>query len=51
LITVTVELRGETRNVVVDKESGTARIGVQFPTLTEDAKRYMRRLNGIKSRW
>jgi hypothetical protein len=51
LITVTVELHGQTRNVVVDKETQTARLGVEFPIPNEAAKNYLRRLNGVKSRW
>jgi len=51
LITVTVELHGETRNVVLDEASQTARVGVEFPVLNESAKQYLRRLNGVKSRW
>jgi hypothetical protein len=51
LITVTVELHGRTRNVVVDKETQTARVGVEFPILNEAAKSYLRRLNGVRSRW
>ena len=51
LITVTVELHGRTRNVVVDKETQAARVGVEFPILNEAAKSYIRRLNGVKSRW
>jgi hypothetical protein len=51
LITVTVELHGQTRNVVADPEMQTARIGVEFPVLNEEAKQYIRRLNGVRSRW
>jgi hypothetical protein len=51
LITVTIELHGQTRNVVVDKETQTARVGVEFPVPNEAAKQYLRRLNGIQSRW
>ena len=51
LITVTVELHGRTRNVIVDKETHAARVGVEFPILNDAAKQYLRRLNGIKSRW
>lgn len=51
LITVTVELHGRTRNVVVDKETQTARVGVEFLILNEAAKSYLRRLNGVRSRW
>ena len=51
LITVTVELRGRTRNVVIDKESHTARVGVEFSILKEAAKNYLRELSGFRSRW
>jgi hypothetical protein len=51
LITVTIELHGQTRNVVVDRETQAARVGVEFPVPSEAARQYLRRLNGIKSRW
>jgi hypothetical protein len=51
LITVTVELRGQTRNVLVDEATNTARVGVEFPVLNDEARGYLRRLNGVQSRW
>jgi hypothetical protein len=50
-ITISIELRGETRNVVRGDTRDTARIGVEFAAPTEAAKRYMRSLNGVRSRW
>ena len=50
-ITVTVELRGDTRNCIVDEIAHTARVGVEFPFLTEAAQEYLQRMNGLKSRW
>src|SRR5580658_5973351 len=51
LITVTVELRGQARSVVVDDQTNTARVGVEFPVLNDEARKYLRRLNGVLSRW
>jgi hypothetical protein len=50
-ITVTIELRGETRNVVPGDAGHTTRLGVEFATPTEAAKRYMRSMSGVRSRW
>jgi hypothetical protein len=50
-ITVTVELRGDTRNCIVDEATHIARVGVEFSCLTEGAKRYIRRISGVTSRW
>ena len=50
-ITVSLELRGVTRNVVWSKEDGAARLGIQFPTITDAAKQYLRVMNGSRSRW
>jgi len=50
-ITISIELRGETRNVVRSDLGDTARLGVEFAAPTEAAKRYMRSLNGVRSRW
>jgi len=51
LVTVSVELRGRARNVVRDDATHTARVGVEFTVLTDEAKKYLRRLNGVQSRW
>lgn len=50
-LTVSLELHGERRNVVLDEENATARVGVQFPTPSDAAKEYIRSLSGIRSRW
>jgi hypothetical protein len=51
LITVSVELHGNTRNVVLDAESHSARVGIEFDLPSPEAKQYLRRLNGVRSRW
>lgn len=51
LITISLELHGDTRNLVLDKDSNTARVGVQFPTPSDAAKEYIRSLGGIRSHW
>ena len=51
LITVSIELRGTTRNVVRSKTEDSARIGVEFSAPTEAAKKYIRTISGVKSRW
>ena len=51
LLTVSVELRGHARNVVRDEATHSARVGVEFSVLSDEAKRYIRRLNGVQSRW
>src|ERR1700722_105287 len=38
LITVTVELHGNTRNVVLDADTHTARVGIEFDVPSPDAK-------------
>ena len=48
-ITVSFELRGESRNIVRSEDGTTARFGIQFPELTESAKEYLNRLDG--KRW
>ena len=50
-ITVSIELHGDTRNVVINEQNNTARVGVQFPTPSDVARRYVRSLSGIRSRW
>lgn len=48
-ITVSFELRGESRNIVRGEDETTARFGIQFPELTESAKEYLNKLDG--TRW
>jgi hypothetical protein len=50
-ITISIELRGETRNVVRADLGDTARLGVEFAAPTDAARRYIRSLNGVRSRW
>jgi hypothetical protein len=50
-ITVSIELRGTPRNMSSDADAHSARVGVEFAEPSESAKRYMRMLNGVKSRW
>jgi hypothetical protein len=50
-ITVSVELRGEPRGLILNPDSNSARIGVEFTTPSEAAKSFMRSLNGTRSRW
>jgi hypothetical protein len=50
-ITVSIELRGTPRNMTIDAEARSARVGVEFAQLSESAKRYMKTLNGVRSRW
>ena len=51
VITLLLELRGDTRNSSRSKELCSARVGIQFPEATEGAKLYLREMNGAKSRW
>jgi hypothetical protein len=51
LVTISLELRGDTRSLVPDEKNNSARVGVTFPTPTEAAKAYVRSLNGMQSRW
>jgi hypothetical protein len=50
-ITISIELRGTPRNVTIDADAHSARVGVQFAEPSEAAKRYMKTLNGVRSRW
>jgi hypothetical protein len=50
-VVVSLELRGLTRNVVRNDDQQSARIGIQFPELTEAAKQYLREMNGTRSQW
>ena len=50
-ITISIELGGETRNVDRGDLDDTSRLGVEFAAPSEAAKRYMRSLNGVRSRW
>jgi hypothetical protein len=50
-ITISIELRGEPRNVIRSDSQEAARLGVEFAAPTEAAKRYIRSLNGVRSRW
>jgi len=50
-ITVSIELRGTPRNMTLDAQAHSARVGVEFAELSESAKRYMKTLNGVRSRW
>jgi hypothetical protein len=48
-ITVSMDLHGDVRNTRVSGDS--ARVGVEFQTPTEAAKRYLRTMSGVRSRW
>lgn len=50
-ISLSLELRGVPRNVVRDEEQNSAKIGVEFPEITETTKEYLRLMNGSRSRW
>jgi hypothetical protein len=50
-ITVSIELRGTPRNMTIDAETHSARVGVEFAEPSESAKRYMKMINGVRSRW
>ena len=50
-ITVSLELRGDSRSLVLNEEGNTARLGITFPVPTEAAKEYVRTLSGVRSRW
>lgn len=51
LLTISVELHGRTRNVVRNDATHTARVGMEFTVLSNEAKSYLRRLDGVQSRW
>jgi len=48
-ITISIELRGETRDAVRGDLGDTARHGVEFAVPAEAAKRSMRSRNGVRS--
>jgi hypothetical protein len=50
-ITISLELRGTPRNVTPNAESHSARVGVEFAEPSESAKRYLRMMSGVRSRW
>jgi hypothetical protein len=50
-ITISIELRGMPRNMSVDDEGHSARVSIEFAEPSESAKRYMKMLNGVRSRW
>jgi hypothetical protein len=50
-VTISLELRGTPRNIVSDAKLHSARVGVEFVELSLAAKRYLRTMNGLKSRW
>jgi len=50
-VTISIELRGTTRNVVRGNTRDSARVGVEFAAPTEAAKKYIRTLSGVKSSW
>lgn len=50
-IDVTVDLRGEIRNVVIAGDRTSARVGIELPELTDAARRYIERLGGFRTRW
>jgi hypothetical protein len=50
-ITISIDLRGETRNVVRSDTQDSARIGVEFSAPTEAARKYIRSISGVRSRW
>ena len=49
LLTVTMELHGKSLYALPDEENRTARVGVQFPSLSEAAAEYIRSFDG--TRW
>ena len=51
VITISMEHRGITRNVIWNEEAGSVRVGIEFPEITETAKEYIRSLSGARSRW
>lgn len=50
-LSLSLELRGLPRNVLRDEEKHCARLGIEFPEVTEAAKAYLRLMNGSRSRW
>ena len=50
-ITVSLELCGNPRGLILNADDNSARVGVEFTTASEAAKIYMRSLNGVRSRW
>ena len=50
-ITVSLELRGNRRGLIVNPDDHSARVGIEFTTPSEAAKIYMRSLKGVRSRW
>jgi hypothetical protein len=50
-ITVSLELRGNPRGLILNPDDHSARVGIEFSTPSEAAKRFMRSLNGVRSRW
>jgi hypothetical protein len=46
-----IEMQGDTRDVVIDKETNSARVGVEFPIPSASAKEYLRTISGVRSRW
>ena len=50
-ITISLELHAKPRNVVLDTKTHSARLGVEFVQVGDAAKRYLRSINGVRSRW
>ena len=50
-LSLSLELRGVPRNVILDEDQRSARLGVEFPEVTETAKEYLRRMNGSRTGW
>lgn len=50
-VTVSCELRGNTRNVVLGDDENSARVGVEFSDPSEAAKEYLRSISGVRSHW
>jgi len=50
-ITVSLELSGNPRGLILNADDNSARVGVEFTTASEAAKIYLRSFNGVRSRW
>jgi hypothetical protein len=50
-VTVSLELRGSPRNVNFDVDSHSARVGIEFAQPSDAARRYLRMMSGVRSRW
>lgn len=50
-VTVSFELHGEPRSIVLNEDNRTARVGIEFPNPTEAAEDHVRSLNALRSGW